>query len=167
MAPTETRFPVLSRLTHCSAVVYSRTRELVRKSGKESILSQTEEDRQRTKATTAAIVKFVQLNPLLVRGIIATTASMVALILGRTVVDSEVVDTIAEWILSLSGIIVAFWARGKVIAENKVIAWNPDPIDTEQIVAGLEVVENIETRIDELSDAASKSESQQEIRAGG
>lgn len=125
-----------------------------------------EEDKRRASETTAAIVKFLQLNPLLVRGLIATTASLVALILGHAVADSEIVNTITELVLALSGIIVAFWARGKVISENKVIAWNPDPIDTEQIVSGLETVKNVESRINELVGAAVKSESQSEIRAG-
>lgn len=110
------------------------------------------------------IAKFIQMNPVLIRGIVTTFAAVAATVLGHVFISDEAITTIVDGMVAVSGLVAALWSRGKVIAENKVIAWNPDPSLNEEIVAGLATVTDVSKRVDELIKAASVSQSQTEYR---
>lgn len=115
--------------------------------------------------TVSGLTKFIQQNPVLIRGIIVTIVSAIALAVGHSVISDDTITLIVDSIISVSGLIGALWSRGKVIAENKVIAWNPDPTLNDEIVAGLATVTDVTERWDDLRKAASESRSQKQVRA--
>lgn len=120
---------------------------------------------ENTETKVSWLTRIVQLNPVLIRGVLVSVAALLAAILGRTVIDNDLIDAIIDGFVAITGLVAALWARGKVIAENKVIAWNPNPLETDDIKPGLAVVTDIESRIDDLGEAASHSVGQGDVRA--
>lgn len=108
--------------------------------------------------------KFVELNPVLVRGVLVAVAALLAQIVGNTVIEEELINTIIDTITALAALITALWARGKVIAENKVIAWKVDPTGPDTIVPGPVTIQN-DTELHTVYDAAVVSLHQDEARA--
>lgn len=93
-----------------------------------------------------------------------TLANFLAALLAREVIDLEIIDTFVEFYIALSSLIVALWARGKVISENKVVAWVPDPLDHPEVLAPGPVSVTSE-QTNDLIDVSELSATQAEFRA--
>jgi hypothetical protein len=69
------------------------------------------------------------LNPALVRGLVVAIAAILATVLGRTVIDSALIDSIVIFFASISALVSALWTRGAVTPNDKVVAYKPDPLN--------------------------------------
>lgn len=112
----------------------------------------------------AWLKKFIELNPVLIRGLLVTIAALLARFGVNTVLDNETVELIIDLFVAVSALITALWARDKVIAENKVIAWKLDPADSNTIVAGPATVRN-DFEMEQVYQAAQISKFQGEARS--
>lgn len=88
------------------------------------------------------IRKIIALNPVLIRGVLVAVAAVLAQVLGHTVIEEKLIDTIIDAFTAITALVTALWARGVVIAENKVVAWQPDPA-VDFVVPGPATTDNV------------------------
>ena len=118
-----------------------------------------------SKGFWGGVKKFFDLNPTLVRGVIVAVAAVLATFLGREFISDTQIEAVVQFFIAISALISALWTRNKVIAENKVIAWKPDP-EGDIVAAGPATIEaSNELQVDALAEAASHSLLQGEVRA--
>lgn len=81
------------------------------------------------------IKRMLELNPVLIRGVLVSVASLLAVVVGNTVISDDLIQGILGSFIAITALITALWSRGKVIAENKVVAWIPNPLNSSSPVS--------------------------------
>lgn len=77
--------------------------------------------------------KLVHLNPTLYRGLLIAIAGVLAYLgIGFTVGFQ---DSIFTLVISVVAIIQALWTKGSVTANQKVVVYKPDPVESPNVLA--------------------------------
>lgn len=101
---------------------------------------------------------FLELNPVLIRGILTSIAALIVSFLGRELITDSQVEAAVQTFVAIAALFAALWSRNKVIAENKVVAWKPNP-ENDVVMPGPSA-----TDIELLEDSAVLTMDQKEVR---
>jgi hypothetical protein len=96
--------------------------------------------------------KLVHLDPAIYRGVVVSVVGILTTF-GLIVSDQETGATVTI-IASLVAIIQAVWTRGAVTANQKVLAYKPDPVDHPTVIAAGDAVSS---DVISVANAAAKS----------
>lgn len=113
--------------------------------------------------------KFIELNPVLIRGVLVSVAALAANIVGREVINDATIEAIISTLTAISALVAALWVRPKVIAESKVLVWQTDPEDASTISPGPLTISGVygpdsSEIAAQVVDAAMESSTQKEVR---
>jgi hypothetical protein len=78
--------------------------------------------------------KLVHLNPALWRGLIVAVAALLVSV-GISIFTDSVQNGVYGVIIAVVGIVQALWTRGSVTANQKVVVYKPDPVESPNTLA--------------------------------